>query len=159
MSISVAGIPSSQVQSPGGSQPGISMQRANDAAGGLGSEMQITFAPPQAGSGGPMDRIGSGLVDRLKAFEQTRTEHRSAMSGMNGGPANPIEAAKAELLSGPANIRPASGSEIATSKSGDSVDQAINAMTRSFDYAIETQLIVKTGSQLSTTASSLMRGQ
>ncbi len=107
-----------------------------------------------------MDRIGSGILDTLRNFEQSRAAKRESMSMAQGGPASPVAAAKEELLSGPASIRPSSGGEIAA-KPAESVgfDEAVGAMTRSFDYAIETQLIVKTGSQFSSSASSLMRGQ
>ena len=160
MSSFVAGISPASVNSVAAETPGMSMRRSAEMSSVSPSGTSVTFAPPGAAAGesGPLGNLGSGLVDRLKAFEQTRSAQRSAMSGMGGGPANPVDLAKTELLSGPASVRPTAGPEIAPA-GGSGVDQAMNAMTRSFDYAIETQLIVKTGSQLSTTASSLMRGQ
>lgn len=107
-----------------------------------------------AGSAGPLDQVGSGVMSVLKNFEASRSSKSQAMSGMIEGPANPVDAAKEQLISGPASsdgLKPAS--------SGQGVDMAMRAMTRSFDYAIETQLIVKTGSQISTSANSMMRGQ
>ena len=123
-------------------------------------QVRISFEPPAGGANTPMDRIGSGIVDTLRNFEQSRTAKRESMSMAQGGPASPVSMAKQELLSGPASVRPASGGEL-SAKPTEAVgfDEAVGAMTRSFDYAIETQLIVKTGSQFSSSASSLMRGQ
>jgi len=123
------------------------------------NQVNISFEPPAA-SNAPMDRIGSGILDTLRNFEQSRAAKRESMSMTQGGPASPIAAAKQELLSGPASVRPASGGELASQPAKEvGFDEAVGAMTRSFDYAIETQLIVKTGSQFSSSASSLMRGQ
>ncbi len=150
-----------------GSQLGASMERAAtqaaDASGASGasgiSKVNISFSPP-AQSNAPMDRLGSGLLDTLRNFEQTRAANRDSMSAAQGGPASPVAMAKDELLSGPASIRPAAGGEIAAEPpAAVGYEDAVGAMTRSFDYAIETQLIVKTGSQFSSSASSLMRGQ
>ena len=130
-------------------------QDAADAA----NRVTISFAPPSQ-TATPMDRIGSGLLDTLRNFESTRAAKRESMSATQGGPASPVAMAKEDLLAGPASIRPATGGEAASGiRESMSVEDALGAMTRSFDYAIETQLIVKTGSQFSTSASSLMRGQ
>lgn len=150
---------------PVGLNPAVS---ANAAGAGNASqpairagseEVSVKFSPA-SGNAGPLDRVGSGMVSKLKDLEATRASRSQAMSTINAGPANPVDVAKAELLAGPASqslsISKASGP---ASASGAQADQAISAMTRTFDYAIETQLIVKTGSQISTSASSLMRGQ
>ncbi len=119
----------------------------------------IEFAPPSRTTT-PMGKIGNGLIDTLRNFEETRSANRKAMSGAGVGPASSVDIAKSELLAGPASVRPAAGgNEVARPAEPLGFDQAVSAMTRSFDYAIETQLIVKTGSQLSSSASSLMRGQ
>ena len=130
-----------------------------DSGAGASGQVKISFAPPTE-TRTPMDRIGSGLLDTLRNFEQTRLAKRDAMSTTQGGPASPVALAKDELLAGPASVRPASGSDLAGNPAQPmGVEDALGAMTRSFDYAIETQLIVKTGSQFSSSASSLMRGQ
>jgi len=152
-------------------QGAASMERSaaqtSDLKGATGAQgtasapeaVKISFSPPTASST-PMDKIGSGVLDTLRNFEQTRAAKRDSMNVVHGGPASSVSMAKNELLAGPASIRPASGGEVASAvPESASVDDAVNAMTRSFDYAIETQLIVKTGSQFSTSASSLMRGQ
>ncbi len=151
------------------SQGGINAQALSNAqraaiepAQGRASSSQpvtIEFAPPSKTST-PMGQIGNGLVDTLRNFEETRSANRKAMSNVGVGPASSLDVAKSELLSGPASIRPSSGVNTAVNAPEPlGFDQAVGAMTRSFDYAIETQLIVKTGSQLSSSASSLMRGQ
>ncbi len=141
-----------------GAQSGIQMERAA-ARTSNGSEIEIQFSPPSR-SAAPMNQLSSGLLDSLRNFEQTRAENRSAMQGAGVGPASSMASAKSEMLSGPANIRPVSGDAIKMqSAETPGFDQAVEAMTRSFDYAIETQLIVKTGSQFSSSAASLMRGQ
>lgn len=121
-------------------------------------DVSVRFAPGE--TGGPLDRVGSSVVTGLKNFEASRSAKAQAMSSINAGPASAIDAEKARLVSGPAS---ASGTHASAPAGGAGedrrVDHALTAMTRSFDYAIETQLIVKTGSQLSTSASSLMRGQ
>jgi len=120
-------------------------------------QVSVKFSPSADGAG-PLDRVGSGVVSKLKDLEASRATRSQAMSGIHAGPANPVDIAKAELLAGPASQSlAASGGSSATAAS--EADQAVSAMTRTFDYAIETQLIVKTGSQISTSASSLMRGQ
>ena len=137
-----------------------------ERAGGSGSPrsgsaeaVTIEFAPP-ARANSPIQQLGGGIMDSLRNLEQTRAAKRDAMGQMGNGPASPLDAAKREFLSGPASIRPASGQAmVETGQKSAGVEDAVGAMTRSFDYAIETQLIVKTGSQLSSSASSLMRGQ
>ena len=153
-----------------GAQGAASMERSAAQMGDLkgaggaagtnpGDSVKISFSPPTAANS-PIDKLGSGVLDTLRSFEQTRASKRESMSAAQGGPASPVSAAKSELLAGPASIRPAAGGDVASSAPESvSVDDAVNAMTRSFDYAIETQLIVKTGSQFSSSASSLMRGQ
>jgi len=154
-------------QSGGAAQASVSMERAatqvankeSMAGNQVSNQVRISFEPP-VGANAPMDQIGSGILDTMRNFEQSRVNKRESMSMAQGGPASPVSAMKQELLAGPASIRPASGGEftsVSTEPVG--VEDAISAMTRSFDYAIETQLIVKTGSQFSTSASSLMRGQ
>jgi len=161
------------ISSHGGmsAQGAASMERSTaqmgDLKGATGAQgaaspsdtVKISFSPPST-STTPMDKLGSGVMDTLRNFEQTRAAKRDSMGSVQGGPASSVSMAKSELLSGPASIRPASGGDVASAAPESvSVDDAVNAMTRSFDYAIETQLIVKTGSQFSTSASSLMRGQ
>lgn len=114
-------------------------------------EVTVRFAPGE--TSGPLDKVGAGVMSTLKNFEAHRAARSKAVAGVVQGPATAIDAAKTELL-GPASV----GGMRSGEKAG-TVDNALQAMTRSFDYAIETQLIVKTGSQLSTSASSLMRGQ
>lgn len=121
-------------------------------------EIPVRFAPGE-GHTGPLDRVGAGVISKLKQFEAQRMERSKAMSKMSDGPASAVDAAKAELLSGPANSSGTHGPSPATASSASRVEDAVSAMTRSFDYAIETQLIVKTGSQLSASATSMMRGQ
>jgi len=121
-------------------------------------QVSVKFSPASANAG-PLDRVGAGVVSKLKDLEASRANRSQAMSGMQAGPANPVDIAKAELLAGPASQSLATSAGSAPAANGPHSNQAISAMTRTFDYAIETQLIVKTGSQISTSASSLMRGQ
>lgn len=142
-----------------GSVPSSNFQMERISAGMVGKQgVEISFQP-QLQSNTPMSQIGSGIMDTLRNFEQTRVDNREAMKGAGVGPASSLDSAKAELLSGPASIQPASGTQAPGPASNIGYDDAVSAMTRSFDYAIETQLIVKTGSQFSSSASSLMRGQ
>jgi len=154
-----AALERSAMQAANPNSAGGSSATSGAGVSSASNQVSISFEPPAA-SNTPMDRLGSGLLDTLRDFEQTRSSKRDSMSQAQGGPASPISMAKDELLSGPASIRPAAGGDIAA-KPADPIgfDDAVDAMTRSFDYAIETQLIVKTGSQFSTSASSLMRGQ
>ncbi len=139
-------------------QSGIQMERAA-ARASSGSEVEVQFSPPSK-SAAPMSQLSNGLLDSLRNFEQTRAQNRDAMQSTGTGPASSIAAAKSEMLGGPANIRPASGDALNVKPvESPGFDEAVQAMTRSFDYAIETQLIVKTGSQFSSSAASLMRGQ
>lgn len=140
------------------SPPAAGMQSATQvSARSETGQVSVTFAPGN-NSAGPLDRVGEGMVNKLKQFEARRTDSAQAMSHIHPGPANPVDVAKSELLSGPAS-KSLSADSRGMSATGTGTDDAVAAMTRSFDYAIETQLIVKTGSQLSSSASSLMRGQ
>ncbi len=123
-----------------------------------GNEQVAVKFSPATDNAGPLDRVGSGVVSKLKDLEASRAMRSEAMIGTQAGPANPIDVAKSELLAGPASHSLVSTSGMSTAATPES-NLAISAMTRTFDYAIETQLIVKTGSQISTSASSLMRGQ
>lgn len=121
-------------------------------------QVAVKFAPSN-GATSPLEQVGSSVMDKLKNFEASRANRNAAMHQIHAGPASAVDTAKADLLAGPASqsMRPTDGS--AAMDGASQPDRAITAMTRTFDYAIETQLIVKTGSQLSTSASSLMRGQ
>ncbi len=155
----------SAIAAQGGVNPqaGAAAERASIARSDAPADgkVHISFAPTStAANATPMDRIGSSLIDTLRDFEKTRATQRDAMGTAQGGPASPVTVAKDELLSGPATVRPASGESLSTQPAeAVGFDDAVTAMTRSFDYAIETQLIVKTGSQFSSSAASLMRGQ
>lgn len=124
-----------------------------------GEPLSVSFAPGTGQAAGPLDRVGDGIVSTLKGLEAARADRAKAMTSVQSGPANLVEAAKSELLAGPASKSLIAETRANASAANGHTDQALSAMTRSFDYAIETQLIVKTGSQLSTSASSLMRGQ
>ena len=131
---------------------------ASQTSARAGSESISVKFSPEAGFAGPLNRVGSGVVSGLKDLEASRAARTQSMTGVHAGPANPVDVAKSELLAGPASR--SLGFDTATDSTRMSgTDNAISAMTRTFDYAIETQLIVKTGSQISTSASSLMRGQ
>ncbi len=121
-------------------------------------QVAVKFAPSN-GAASPLEQVGSSVMDKLKDFEASRANRNAAMHQIHAGPASAVDTAKADLLAGPASqsMKPLDGS--AAAGGANQPDRAITAMTRTFDYAIETQLIVKTGSQLSTSASSLMRGQ
>jgi len=124
----------------------------------VGAEQVAVKFAPSSGAASPFQQVGSTVVSKLKDFEASRAGRNAAMTKMNAGPATAIETAKSQLLDGPASRSLTSGASQSVSGGG-KADDAMTAMTRTFDYAIETQLIVKTGSQLSTSASSLMRGQ
>ena len=151
MTISPVGLNS---VSPAISGAGNAVQSAVNAAN---DQMAVKFAP-SSGAASPLEQVGSTMLDKLKDFEASRNQRNAAMTRMDAGPASAIDSAKAELLAGPAS-QSMKTTEASATSANPQADNAITAMTRTFDYAIETQLIVKTGSQLSTSASSLMRGQ
>lgn len=131
---------------------------ATETGSRVGAEQVSVKFAPGSDAASPFQQVGSTVVSKLKDFEASRAGRNAAMSKMNAGPATAIETAKTQLLDGPAS-RSLTSSGGQSVKGGSMADDAMTAMTRTFDYAIETQLIVKTGSQLSTSASSLMRGQ
>ena len=151
MSITPVGL-NPTMPSPAGLQTG----KPVSAQSGVG-DVSVTFSD-RADKAGPLSRVGEGMVDKLKQFEARRSASANAMSHMQPGPASPVDIAKSELLSGPASMSMRAESPGMAAAEMET-DGAVAAMTRSFDYAIETQLIVKTGSQMSSSASSLMRGQ
>ncbi len=136
---------------------------------------QAGAAPAAAnGSAAPLDSIGADLAKRLEAFDKTRADSRKAAEAASrdlaqgpaaGGGAKAQAAyaqARAELAAGPASLRvggaqtPSPGAAAANSGL---YDRAFEAMRQSFDYAIETQMVVKTGSQFASSLNTLMRGQ
>ncbi len=123
-----------------------------------GEQVAVKFAP-SSGVSSPLEQVGSTMLQKLKNFEATRADRNASMRQAHSGPASAIDSAKADLLAGPASRSMQASDSSATANMDHQSDRAITAMTRTFDYAIETQLIVKTGSQISTSASSLMRGQ
>lgn len=131
---------------------------ATQAGSRVGAEQVAVKFAPGSDAASPFQQVGSTVVSKLKDFEESRAGRNAAMTKMDAGPATAIESAKSQLLDGPAS-RSLTGDSAQSVKGGTMADDAMTAMTRTFDYAIETQLIVKTGSQLSTSASSLMRGQ
>ncbi len=153
MSISPIGLnPAVSAAATGGSTLSLPASR-------LGAEQVSVQFTPAANSGGPLDRVGASVVSKLKDLEASRADRSQAMNGIQAGPANPVDIAKSELLAGPASQSLSTSGMPSAGSGGTTADGAISAMTRTFDYAIETQLIVKTGSQISTSASSLLRGQ
>ena len=144
---------------PAVSAPASGGANVAQAATRAGTEqVSVKFSPALDGAG-PLDRVGTGMVSKLKDLEASRASRSQAMKNVHAGPANPVDIAKSELLGGPASQSLSVSSNSAPGMSASHSDHAMAAMTRTFDYAIETQLIVKTGSQISTSASSLMRGQ
>jgi len=131
---------------------------ANLATRASSDQMSVKFSP-SLGASTPLEQVGSTVMDKLKNFEESRMSRNAAMRHMDAGPASAVESAKAGLLDGPASASMRSSNASPSVSQSTQADHAMEAMTRTFDYAIETQLIVKTGSQLSTSASSLMRGQ
>ncbi len=144
---------------PGAAQAGAAPAAASGSAGG---------------SAAPLDSIGADLAKRLEAFDKTRADARKAADAASrdlaqgpaaGGGAKAQAAyaqARAELAAGPASLRvggaqtPSPGAAAANSGL---YDRAFEAMRQSFDYAIETQMVVKTGSQFASSLNTLMRGQ
>jgi len=137
---------------------GGSVATATHAGSRVGAEQVAVKFAPGSDTSSPFQQVGSTVVSKLKDFEASRAGRNAAMSKMSAGPATAIETAISQLLDGPAS-RSLTNSAPQSANGGAKADDAMAAMTRTFDYAIETQLIVKTGSQLSTSASSLMRGQ
>ena len=107
----------------------------------------------------PLSQVGEAVFDKLSGLERARADKRAHASANGYGPASPYDHAVASLRPGPAHIPPGGMTTAAPPAKGMTADQATDAMMRSFDYAIETQLIVKTGSQFSTSLSSLLCGQ
>lgn len=160
------------------------LQAAQQAAGGAMTSAQglsVAFQPQQSGaaigvgsgqSAAPLDSLGADLAKRLEVYDKTRLDSRKAaevaakdlsQGPAGGGGANAAyEKARAELSAGPASLRvggaqtPSPGAAAANSGL---YDRAFDAMRQSFDYAIETQMVVKTGSQFASSLNQLMRGQ
>lgn len=158
-------------------------RRPASAASTSAQSLSVAFQPPsgasaaasvgdRAQSAAPLGSLGADLAQRLEAFDKTRLESRKAAEiasrdlspgPASGGGANAAyEKARAELAAGPASLRvgaaqtPSPGAAAANSGL---YDRAFDAMRQSFDYAIETQMVVKTGSQFASSLNQLMRGQ
>ncbi|WP_018633167.1 hypothetical protein [Neomegalonema perideroedes] len=145
--------------------------------------LSVAFQPqqgagPQSASGAqssaaPLSSLGSDLAQRLEAFDKTRLDSRKASEAaakdLAQGPASAgtsgeaaYAKARAELAAGPASLRAGAAqttSPGAAAANSGLYDRAFDAMRQSFDYAIETQMVVKTGSQFASSLNQLMRGQ
>ena len=123
---------------------------------------QVRFSP-ESGSASPLDQIGSDIAGTLRSYADRRTEFKEA-TREPAGPASVLESVKSELLAGPASLSPAAGADFAAPNAeGPARDMqftdAMEAMARTFDHAIETQLIVQSSAKVSSSATSLLRAQ
>lgn len=112
------------------------------AAQNLFERMAANGQGPSAGSSPA--QIGSDLMQRLDGFiERSRRYSDSARTDLPAGP----------VSSGPSQAP-------AAPRVGDGqMAQLANALTRTFDYAIETQMVVRGATQISGSANTLIRGQ
>ena len=96
----------------------IDAQAAAAAAPGRGADMisarsdvgdiAVRFAPGD-GVSSALDRVGSGVLSKLKQYEAGRAARAEAVFNVTSGPANPVDSAKSELTSGPASAMGAEG--------------------------------------------------
>lgn len=131
----------------GAPQPGSRVSR----------EGVIVEFSPASEAHAPFSAMQSAVAGGLTSFERARNEAETASRSVSG-PATSLDAARQALMPGPAAIRPG-GAEIAANEGGFDFAKALTSMARTFDYAVETQLIAKTGAQFTSSLNTLSRGQ
>ncbi|HET8726427.1 MAG TPA: hypothetical protein VFO41_02860 [Alphaproteobacteria bacterium] len=91
-----------------------------------------------------------GFHDRAAQARQVATfgPAQDAASGTHGTPAGSV-------LPGPAQLHPAAGA----GGTAGPLDRTMGMMVRMFDFAIETHLVAKGGTQFSGTVNTLLKGQ
>ncbi len=108
---------------------------------------------------GPMKTMSDGVVDSLKAVAERRAEIRAAHT--DASPEAALNAARDALLPGPAELRPmtSEGPASAAPERKIGVEDAMRLLADTFDYAVETQVVVKSVSEMSKSANSLLKTQ
>jgi hypothetical protein len=96
-----------------------------------------------AGSG--LDQVAQGLMTRLDAFMGRSREFSAQVA--EASPATPAGAAP--------SIAPAANGAAPPAH----VDQALGALRLMFDHSIETQLVVRSATQMSGSVNTLLKGQ
>lgn len=147
-----SGFEASQVQAS--AEAGGFRATVAESAPGPAPTVAVTAGPAT----GPMETVSSGVLDSLEAVARRRAEMRA---GGATSPESALQAARESLLPGPAELRPRIG-EGPAAMSGPEVmspRDAISALSDTFDYAIETHVVVKSISQFSSSANSLLKTQ
>lgn len=104
-------------------------------------------------AGAGPNQVGENLMQRLNGFidrSQHFSERASSTSSTNQRYTN----------SGPEMTRVDKSGTVEPGKTSEAqVDQLMSALSRVFDYSIETQMVVRGATQISGSANTLMKGQ
>lgn len=143
------------------------MDQAAESARDGGFEARLDGGPQAGGavnmSNGPatspLDTMAGGVMESLEGVARRRSEMFEAQTAAS--PEELLATARDQLAPGPADLRPRGETGPASTPPPEhmTTDEAIAALGQTFDYAIETHVVVKSVSQFSNTANSLLKAQ
>jgi hypothetical protein len=108
-------------------------------------------AQAQAGAAGSsVNQVAQGLMQRLDAF-MVRTREFSGLQNSPGGVYAAAPPGSSAPTPGPAPTATAPGPA--------NIDQTLGSLRLMFDHSIETQLVVRSATQISGSVNTLLRGQ
>ncbi|WP_462384312.1 hypothetical protein [Pseudomonas sp. Marseille-QA0892] len=93
-------------------------------------------------------QLGEGLLNNLDGF-LARAKNFTERANEMGKPS--------PLLDSPVNAKPAG--EAPAKLQDNQIEQVVGSLSRMFDHAIETQMVVRGATQVSGAANTLLRGQ
>lgn len=123
---------------------------------GYGPAGEAAVRLPEGPASGPLNTVGSGVMDSLDAVAQRR---ESLIDRAGRSPDEMAAAARDALLPGPASLRPEAAQAPSSGPDPLTTRETVSALARTFDYAIETHVVVKSISQFSNSANSLLKTQ
>lgn len=128
-----------------------------DAAGAGDRPVVVVTSGPAEG---PMGALSNGVMDAV----QSVADRREAMTS-GGAPSadDAVTAARDSLLPGPATLAPSTANGPAQPSDSQpsmlSPREAIGVLAETFDYAVETHVVVKSVGQFSNSANALLKTQ
>ena len=122
-------------------------------------------APGAAGlarSMGSPAQIGEAIADGLGRYQQRTTEVQAVVAEMHRPAVDPYDSATRAILPGPAALHPGgagAGGMPAQTADDASFRHLLGMVNGMFNYGIETQLVVKVGTQFTSTVNTLLKAQ
>ena len=106
-------------------------------------------------------QIGEAIADGLGRYQQRTAEVQTVVAEMHRPTVDPYESATQAILPGPAELHPGAADRGSAQPAADdnSFQHMLGMVNSMFNYGIETQLVVKVGTQFSSTVNTLLKAQ